>query len=162
MAQAVDSLNSGLVRLGEGSNLLGTTHTQVDWRLLAKVLKRASCHISIDAAIVSFDSVFHLLRLQLSTATIATGELQTVNCELQTATLRTATLQATWATGQRGNYDSHPFKPKHAFQRYIASLADKGDIFKSLLYRAIQKSLVLIALAPLRNIMTNSGRLLLA
>ena len=84
---------------------------------LAKVLKRASRHISIDAAIFKFDSVFCYLRLQLSTATIATGKLQTANCELRTATLRTATLRATWATGQRGNYDSRPFEPKHAFQR---------------------------------------------
>ena len=35
VAQAVDSLNSGLVRLGEGSNLLGTTHAQVDRRLFS-------------------------------------------------------------------------------------------------------------------------------
>ena len=50
---------------------------------LAKVQKRASRHISIDAAIFKFDSLFHYLRLRLSTATIANCELRlrAANCD---------------------------------------------------------------------------------
>ena len=61
------------------------------------------------------------LRLRTATAycepRTATCDLR--HCDWQTANckLRTATLRATLATGQCGDYKSHPFEPKHTFQR---------------------------------------------
>ena len=58
MAQAVDSLNSGLVRVGEVAIYLAQLTHKLIGVYLAKVLKCVSRHISIDATIFSLTQCF--------------------------------------------------------------------------------------------------------
>ena len=112
MAQAVDSLNSGLVRLGGAAIYLAQLTHKLIGVYLAKVPKRASRHISIDAAVFKLTQRFIICDCDFRLRQLRTANC---DCELRTATLRTAALRATWATGQRGNYDSRPFEQKYAF-----------------------------------------------
>ena len=58
VAQAVDSLNSGLVRLGGAAIYLAQLTHKLIGVYLAKVQKRASRHISVDAAVFKLTQRF--------------------------------------------------------------------------------------------------------
>ena len=83
MAQAVDSLNSGLVQLGGAAIYLAQLTHKLIGVYLAKVQKCASRHISIDAAIFKLTQC-----LIICDCDFRLRQLRTANCELQTATLR--------------------------------------------------------------------------